>query len=208
MIKAGSGLEVALAALEAELLRLQAPLVRHWQPGAEPDAVTRQLATCGAAALPDLVAWFGWHDGTEVDRTIPPRAPALSDDTCLFGVWHLPTLGQATVLHHAALALEAEAGVAEALGTGWYKDGWFPVLAALDGWLVCVDTTGAAGPVGSLFVWDTHAANDPFDLRPWFPNLTDMVTAMVAAYRHGRITPTQGYIELTDLPQESRPLAY
>ncbi|NPC42613.1 hypothetical protein [Nocardioides sp. zg-1230] len=203
-----SDLEVALAALEAELLRLQAPLVHHWQPGAEPGAVTGQLATCGAEALPDLLAWFGWHDGTGVSATTPPGAPWLSDDTCLFGVWHLPTLGQAAVLHHAALALEDEAGVIEALGTGWYKDGWFPVLVALDGWLVCVDTIGTAGPVGSLFVWDTHAANDPFDLRPWYPSLTGMVAAMVAAYRSGRITPTQGYIELEDLPPESRPLAY
>ena len=125
--------------------------------------MTRQLATCGAAALPDLVAWFGWHDGTEVPPSTPQGAPSLSDDTCLFGVWHLPTLGQAAVL---------------------------------------------AGPVGSLFVWDPHAANDPFDLRAWYPNLTDMVAAMVAAYRHGRITPTQVYIDPDDLPLESRPLAY
>lgn len=203
-----SDLEVALAALEAELVRLRAPLARHWRSGAEPDAVGRQLESCGAAALPDLVSWFGWHGGTEVGPTTASRAPSLSDDTCLFGVWHLPSLGQATVLHHAALALEAEAGAAAVLGTGWYKDGWFPVLVALDGWLACVDTTGTAGAVGSLFVWDPHAANDPFDLRPWYPGLTDLVTAIVGAYRHGRVTPTQGYVAPEDLPQASRPLAY
>ena len=207
-MSAHSHLEVALAALKAELLRLRAPLVRDWRSGAEASVASRRLESCGAVALPDLVSWFGWHGGAEVHPTGSSRAPALSDDTCLFGVWHLPTLGQAAVLHHAALALEAEAGVATVLGTGWYKDGWFPILVALDGWLVCVDTKGAAGPTGSLFVWDPHAANDPFDLQPWYPSLTDMVAAMVAAYRLGRITPTQGYIELEDLPQASRPLVY
>lgn len=124
----------------------------------------------------------------------------------VFGVWHLPTLDQAAA--HREAALELEEPFVAAFGAGTIRRGWFPVLVALDGWLACVDTRGEAGPPGSVFVWDSHGADDPFDLRPWFPSTSGLLAAIVAAYRHGRVTPTQVMVELEDLPDESKALFY
>jgi hypothetical protein len=95
-----------------------------------------------------------------------------------------------------------------ALGTGIYRSGWFPVLMALDGWLVCIDTVGQAGEPGSVFVWNPHAGVDPFALEPGFGSLPELVGAIVAAYRHGKISPAQGFVKLDELPEASGALFY
>jgi cell wall assembly regulator SMI1 len=202
-----SGLADLLVDLSAELTRLNAPITRHWRPGADPDAVAEQLRSVGAAPHPDVVTWYSWHDGTDLpSSTTPPGHLLAGDGSCVFGLWHLLTLEQATV--QGAYALELDAEWVAALGTGIYRSGWFPVLVALDGWLVCIDTSGQAAEPGSVFVWNPHAGDDPFALVPWFGSAAELVAAIVAAYRHGKVSPTQGFVELEELPDASRGLFY
>lgn len=61
-----------LAQLAAELTRLDAPVTRHWRPGADPEAVSVRVRDAGAHPHPDVVGWYSWHDGTDLPPSVTP----------------------------------------------------------------------------------------------------------------------------------------
>jgi len=60
-----SALSELLLMLEAEWLRLRAPLAGRLRPGLGPAEVHAKVAALGLTAPDDLVTFFGWHDGAD-----------------------------------------------------------------------------------------------------------------------------------------------
>ncbi len=62
----------ALESLEARLTTLGAPVVGHFNPPLPESVVSEALRALGVPAHPDLVTWWGWHDGVPFDQYVAP----------------------------------------------------------------------------------------------------------------------------------------
>jgi hypothetical protein len=78
-----SGLSDALSRLEAEWVRLGAPIAGLLRPGLSDDEIDGQTASLGLTVPPELRAWWRWHDGADrgeqhgFERTIGPGGYAF-----------------------------------------------------------------------------------------------------------------------------------
>ena len=61
---------IALETLEARLTTLGAPVVEHLNPPLPESVVSEALRALGVPAHPDLVTWWGWHDGVPFDQFV------------------------------------------------------------------------------------------------------------------------------------------
>ena len=194
-----------LEVLEQTLADVGAPLLDHLRPGASADTVSAVLASRGIEPYPDLLTWYGWHDGTDLPRAVdPPGALLPVDENRLIGPLHLPGLDEALVEHDIEVALERDHNP-DPQQPMFHWPGWFPVLNFTD-LSVCLDTVGAVGPAGTLFVFDVWVDNDP--PQPFFPSLTALVDAVIDTYRTGQVSPTQLVIDPVVLPASAKALDY
>lgn len=194
-----------LEVLEQTLADVGAPLLDHLRPGASADTVSAVLASRGIEPYPDLLTWYGWHDGTDLPRAVdPPGALLPVDENRLIGPLHLPGLDEALVEHDIEVALERDHNP-DPQQPMFHWPGWFPVLNFTD-LSVCLDTVGAVGPAGTLFVFDVWVDNDP--PQPFFPSLTALVDAVIDTYRTGQVSPTQLVIDPVVLPASAKALHY
>jgi hypothetical protein len=193
-----------LGRLGAVLAAAQAPVVAHWRPGLERAEIVSRLEADGVYPHPDLLAWYGWHDGTDTPSATQPAGWLLTrpeNHLCLS--LHVPTLAQASTQRAFAVSLNADW---EQVGVEPYRPGWHPVLISSDGWHVCLDSDGSAGPPGTLFVFDPQAGDDPANPEPWCPNLAELVATIAGAYESGAVEPADTWTEPEDLPPDLRRL--
>ncbi|WP_340540208.1 hypothetical protein [Nocardioides sp. GXZ039] len=168
--------------------------------------ITDTLASRGIPPHPDLITWFGWHDGTDEPRSVQPAGGLMpADGNRLIGDLHLPGLDEALVAHDHAIAGELKVNP-EPAHPWFYWPGWFPVLRFTDPWTVCIDTLGSAGPAGTLFVHDVGVDNDP--PRVFFRSLSYLVDAVIETYATGLVSPTEPLVDFTLVPPAAQPLAY
>ena len=194
-----------LEVLEQTLADVGSPMLDHLRPGAPADSVTAALASRGIRHDPDLLTWYGWHDGTDLPQAVDPPGALLSvDENRLIGALHLLGLDEALVEYDLEVALEREHNP-EQQKPMLHWPGWFPVLNFTDQY-VCVDTAGVVGQAGALFVFDVWADNDP--PRPFFQSLTALVDAVIDTYRTGQVSPTQLVIDPAVLPASAKALHY
>lgn len=198
-------LRAQLDRLEGQLREVQAPVVRHLRPPATATQVQHAFRASGVREHEDVVTWWFWHDGTDLPAaTSPPGFLLPEPGNRLIGALHLPTLDQAMLGRRRAIEIDTEVWGAPLT----YRPEWFPVLQFVDGWLVCVDTVGEKGPLGSLFVHDPHAGQDLGTEQPWMGSLSDLVEAVVDAYVSGRVSPTDLAVDFDELPGAAPRLAY
>jgi hypothetical protein len=193
-----------LRRLDAVLEAAGAPIVARWRPGMQSADIVAQLEADGVHPHPDLIGWYRRHDGTDTPSATRPSGWLLTrpeNHVCLS--MHLPTLEQARIQRGFAVSLNTDW---EQLGLEPYRHSWYPVLISSDGWHVCLDTDGSAGPPGTLFVYDPHAGDDPENPEPWFPNLAGLVSTIAGAYESGVIAPADTWVEPEDLPEHLRKL--
>jgi hypothetical protein len=115
------------------------------------------------APLPELVAWWEWHDGAGSGR----RA-----DSELVESWHLLRLDDAL-----ALRRELAAGYAAAGAPDRWPPSWQPLLAFAGAPVLCVD--GEAGTV--------HVEDDGFPdpAPPQFSSVEELVRTLFHAVDEG-----------------------
>jgi len=195
-----------LVVLEQTLADVGAPLLEHLRPGVSADSLTAALGSRGIEPHPDILTWFGWHDGTDLPRAVDPAGMLLPDDgNRLIGPLHVLGLDEALAEHDGAVTTDRDHNPDPATPM-FYWPGWFPVLRFTDSWLVCVDTLGVVGAVGTLFIFDVWRANDP--PRVYFPSLVALVDAVIDTYRTGQVSPTQLVIDPAVLPASAQALNY
>lgn len=194
-----------LRSLGPALAAVQAPVVGHWRPGLDRAEIISRLEADGVHPHPDLLTWYGWHDGTDTPSATDPAGwllPCPENHLCLS--LHVPTLAQAST--QRAFALSSNPMSKEYVGIEAYRPSWHPVLISSNGWHVCLDSDGTAGPPGTLFVFDPQAGDDPFEPERLVPDLAELVSTVVRAYESGAVPPVDTWIEPEDLPPDVRRL--
>lgn len=150
-----------LVALEARLAARGAPVVASLRPGASPERVTAVVGD-----VPDLVTWWGWHDGAE-GRDVP-AGPGLYEgpENRLVGGWHVLSLDDAARIERWQRDDLATIGMPELVPAPW-----FPVLhyggAGASLWL--------DRAAGGLFVVDGQAGLPDDPPVPQFGSLSELV---------------------------------
>lgn len=194
-----------LATLENAWGETGAPNVLHLRPGLAEDALSEALADAGLPVIRDLHTWFGWHDGA--------HNPDLSEDlqhlftpgdaNRFLGDWYLLTLAQA--LDDRRSALEVESGLG--LDPPLYRRGWLTVLRHTAA-SACVDVTGEAGPVGTLYLYDPHGLLPKDPPEAWFEDLSALVSAAVEAVRSPAVADDLQIMDSEQLPESSKRFWY
>ncbi|PVG83941.1 hypothetical protein DDE18_06570 [Nocardioides gansuensis] len=194
-----------LGRLGAVLAAAQAPVAAHWRPGLERAEIVSRLEADGVNPHPDLLVWYGWHDGTDTPSATDPAGWLLtSPENHLCLSLHVPTLAQASTQRAFDVSFNPE--WKKHVGIEAYRPSWHPVLISSDGWHVCLDSDGSAGRPGTLFVFDPQAGDDPADPERFFPDLTELVATVADAYESGTVPPVDTWVEPEDLPPDVRRL--
>lgn len=158
-----------LDGVRRELDRLDRKVVHLFEPGLPPEAVRARLD----AAPDELIAWFGWADGThaEEDQTV--------DDASFIPGYVLVSLDEALEFRDA---VEVEA------------DGdtyWLPLLVSPAGDFYAVAWTAHEGIVQ---VWSyVDGAPDQTE----YPDMERMLRTFVESYRTGAFeVDDEGYLDM------------
>jgi hypothetical protein len=153
-----------------------APIAGAFRPGAAPDRVRAALEAAGVPAHEDLVAWWSWHDGAEVDAPVIDDGPGIffSAENTLLEPWHVLSLDDAL------------------RNRRWFREvndrlpaEWIPV-SLVDGAPVLLADAGAGGPA-PLHILD----EGQFELPPvLFASLREFVELVVRAFDAGAVRPS------------------
>ena len=167
-----------LARLEVHLIELGAPVVSHLRPGADRQHVEAVLGERGVVASEELLAWWGWHDGTDVADRFGGAFVPLADNLLLAN-WHLPSVADAArgydLLQH--------------VWDGELPTGWWPVLEMSVPADLCADTASS----GALFLVDAHSELPDDPPEPLATSLTDFVELLLDLFEAGAVLPRGPY---------------
>jgi hypothetical protein len=169
--------------LEERLRAFGAPIVQAFRPGAPADEVRTVLATEGLQAHPDVVAWWGWHDGvalTDAPPVLSGPGVYLRSENTLVEDWHVLSVADAVRNHRWFRAVYAESG-----GPDLLPKGWFPILmtgAKPAMWIDC----GIADDTPAPLYVDEHL---PEPIAPLFSSLADFVGTIIRAFDQGLTRP-------------------
>jgi hypothetical protein len=173
----GAELRELLEELEATLRAFGAPISGAFLPGTAPERVRATLEAEGVPAHEDIVAWWSWHDGAEVD------APAIDDgpgiffraENTLLEPWHVLSIDEA--LRNRRWLLEVDDRLPAE---------WVPV-AIVDGQPILLADAGATGPA-PLHILDEGQLESP---PVQFASLHEFVELVLGAFAAGAVRPSQ-----------------
>jgi hypothetical protein len=169
----GAELRESLDELDARLRAFGAPIAGAFRPGAAPGRVRSALESEGVPAHDDLVAWWGWHDGADIDAPPLEDGPGLffRAENTLLEPWHVLSLDDA--LRNRRWLRSVDDRLPEA---------WIPI-ALVDGQPVLLADAGAAGPA-PLHVLDEGQLGPP---PVQFASLQEFADLVVAAFDTGAV---------------------
>jgi hypothetical protein len=167
----------SLATIESALRRLgREVLLQSLQHGLAAGAVRSTLDSIGLPSTPELVAMYGWRNGTASDN------PASLDDIQLFPGFHLLSLEDAVTNYRALVTDER------------FRPGWLPVFANGGGDFYVVDLS----PTGAGAV--RHFWIDEVEHPIEFSSLSAMLATLAAGFERGIFyVDRKGYLEMDDL---------
>src|SRR5437867_7739126 len=113
-MKHESELPARLEELEQRLRAFGAPIAEAFRPGASADDVRATLAEEELPAHPDVVSWWGWHDGATLTDAPPVSSGPgvyLRSENTLVEDWHVLSLADAARTHRWFHAEDAEPGL-------------------------------------------------------------------------------------------------
>lgn len=154
---------LSLEILEARLTALGAPVVEHFNPPLPESVVSAALRALGVPAHPDLVTWWGWHDGVPFDQFV-------SQGMITSAYWPLSLEAAAKIWRETSDHDPDELSPPREL---------FPVA----GW-ENVATLRVNARTGAVLVDDPHVMTEPlFD--PKWRSLTEWVQDAIALFDAG-----------------------
>jgi hypothetical protein len=163
-----------LARIEGQLHRLdRTELLGSLEPPLSADEVARQLAEAGLAATSDLIAYFGWHNGSG------PSTASIGQ-LALFPGFYALSLGDA-LKNYVAFVPDAR----------WHA-GWLPIFADGGGYFYVTDLSSARAGVMRMF------RNDESEHPIEHVSLAKMIETLAEAYDRGVFYADGEYIEAAD----------
>lgn len=173
----------ALDELEHRLAAFGAPIVDAFRPGVPADEVRAIVGAEGVNVHPDVVEWWGWHDGAALTDARPVQSGPgvyLRSENTLVEDWHVLSLADAVRNHRWFRATYAESG-----GPDLLPGGWFPILmtgAKPAMWIDCGVADDAPAP---LYV-DEHL---PGPIAPLFASLAEFARTIIRAFEEDLVRP-------------------
>jgi hypothetical protein len=171
-----------LGQLEDRLRRWDAPVVDAFRPGASAGEVSSAVESAAARALPELVTWWGWHDGAAGPDV--PSGPGIFEraEAALVDPWYVISLADAVRIqrwhHDDAVTL----GQPELT----MPTGWFPVLHFVGAAFLCVDTFHPGRRSAPLYLVDPPGGQPtPPPRTPQFSSLDELVLILIRLFDTG-----------------------
>jgi len=165
-----------LEELEARLRAFGAPIAGAFRPGTAPGRVRAALEAEGVPAHEDLIQWWSWHDGAEIDAPSIDDGPGIffRAENTLLEPWHVLSLEEA--LRNRRWLREVDDRL---------PADWIPV-ALVDGHPVLLADAGAAGPA-PLHILDEGQLGQP---PVQFASLREFVELVLRAFDAGAVRPS------------------
>lgn len=190
----GSELRPVLDELERRLRAYGAPITEAFHPGAPPKRVREILANERLPVHEDLVTWWSWHDGAQID-TAPNSGPGIymRAENTLVGGWHVLSLREACRLREWLLEIHDRLGVPHL-----FPESWVPVFDTDGAGELCADVA-AHGPA-PLHIRDEGYLDPP---PPQFASLSEFAEMVLRAFDEGLIIPDHQYPLVPDFDAAS-----
>jgi hypothetical protein len=164
----------ALVTIEGLLRTLGRPVVDLLQPGLPPDMISRQLVAHGLPIVPDVLALYGWHNGTDVSHGV------VLDDVHMVPGFYFASLE------------EALANLESFRKSPRWHSGWLPVFANGGGDFLVVSCDVDRGAVRHFRI---EQADHPIE----YATLADFAKTIQLAIAAGVIfVDDDGYLEQDD----------
>ena len=160
-----SQLTLDLQALEEQWRRHGAAIAQRLRTGLPASQVTQRLTDAGVTPTVELIEWFGWHDGSDVER--PPR-----DNMGVVSLSRLMSIDFAITVRQTLLDLAADqradaqaSGIDPATLPTLWDPAWMPLTDG-DTFYVAINTepTGQGRPASVLMA--EYGSPDPPDVAP------------------------------------------
>lgn len=156
----------ALTRLEGLLRRQGAPVVEQLRPGLHAHQVAERESELPFRLSPELIAWFGWHDGAEPGYHLP-------------GI-ELYSLNDAIKVRASRLTMRLPPETAAFYGR--FRETWLPIAESATSTIVadCAVTDEQASPVHIVDVWRDHHWEHAFE-----PSMLSMVEVWIRLLEEG-----------------------
>jgi hypothetical protein len=174
-----------LEQLEGRLQQWGAPVVAAFRPGAAPDQVRSAAESTGCRPLPELVTWWGWHDGAAGPAVLDGPGIVDRPDAALLEPWYVISLADAVRIQR----WHRDDAVTLAQPELPMPEGWFPVLHFVGAAFLCADTFHCGDGPAPLYLVDPPGGMPPPPPRaPQFQSLDELVRILIGLFDAGIVT--------------------
>jgi hypothetical protein len=159
--------------------------VEAFRAGAAAEHVHAVLAAEGLRAPPELISWFGWHDGATGPTIAVGPGVAEAPESALVDHWYVLTLADAVRVRRSDRESVNQDGDPEL-----EPESWFPVLHFTRAAFLALDTQAGGDAPAPLFLVDPSGGMPgPPPLEPRFSSLTDLVRLIIRLFDDGLVSP-------------------
>lgn len=180
----------SLSRLEALLARSGAAIVPVLRRGIDESEVVSLLADVGLAPTPEVVAWFGWHNGAG-ERGMPSEVIELVPGGEFHDLGYL--CGECLETRSNSEAVAAAPGGLLSAEDLWCSS-WFPLLRLFGKGFLAVDLAGGDGSASPVHVvW--HDDEPERRARVAWPSLGAFVEAVIARFEGSVYSVDEGIVQ-------------
>lgn len=189
----------SLDRLEAVLVRADAAVVPLMRPGLPEGRVRSLLGELGLEPTPEILEWFGWHDGAG-ENGMPSVLMELAPGGEFYELEYLCT--ECREVREAASYVVDTGPPTNVTAEAFWRNGWFPLLRLFGKGYVAVDLTGAPSDGCPVHVvW--HDSDLDARARVAWPSIQAFVDDVIARFESGEYwVDEQGLVqgEVIDFP--------
>ena len=180
MLSVAGDLSGALSRLEALLARAGAAIVPVLHQGIDESEVVSLLDGVGLAPTPEVVTWFGWHDGAG-ELGMPSTVIEIVPGGEFYDLAHL--CGEYVSTRSIAVEVAAMPGVPFDAEQRWATT-WFPFLRLFGKGFLAVDLAGDEDSVSPVrVVW--HDDDPERRARVAWPSVAAFVEVVIGRFEDG-----------------------
>ncbi len=193
----------SLIRLEAFLAQAGAAIVPTLNPGIGSAQVTEALEELDLKPTPEIVAWYGWHDGTRAGG-VPRELGEIVPGGEFYDLAHV--CGHYRETRTIAQELAARPGWPFGDADNWWPSTWLPFLWLFGKGFLAADLAGGDKAVSPIHV--VWFDNDPeLRARVAWPSIAAFVETMVQRFESGEYWVDDAGIvrgDNVDFPSASR----
>lgn len=174
-----------LEQLEVRLRDWDAPVVAGFRRGASLAEVRSAIESSDCRPLPELLTWWGWHDGAAGPDVVSGPGIVERAEAALVEPWYVISLADAVRIQRWHRDDAVTLGQPELT----MPAGWFPVLHFVGAAFLCLDTLHAGKGPAPLYLVDPPGGQPTAPPRaPQFSSFDELIGSLVRLFDTGVIT--------------------